>query len=67
MKHIKLSKQEYLTLVGIRLGKSNVEIANMLDVNRKTSSTYKYRIKEKLNVVEDVQLLIKAKELNLIS
>lgn len=64
---IELSKQEYLTLIGIRLGKSNVEIANMLNVNRKTSSTYKYRLKEKLNVVEDVHILKKAKELNLIS
>jgi len=67
MKFIELSKQEYLTLIGIRLGKTNVEIANMLNVSRKTSSTYKYRIKEKLNVVEDVNILPRAKELKLIS
>ena len=46
-------------------GKKNKEIAEELDINEKTVSTYKARLFKKLNVTNIVDLINKAKHLEL--
>jgi DNA-binding NarL/FixJ family response regulator len=46
-------------------GKKNKEIAEELDINEKTVSTYKARLFKKLNVTNIVDLIHQAKHLEL--
>jgi DNA-binding NarL/FixJ family response regulator len=47
-------------------GKKNKEIAHLLGIDEKTISTYKLRLLTKLNVTNLVDLLQKAKDLEII-
>jgi DNA-binding NarL/FixJ family response regulator len=47
-------------------GKKNKEIAQILGIDEKTISTYKLRLLSKLNVTNLVDLLKKAKDLEII-
>jgi len=51
-----LSERELQVLLLVTQGKSITEIATQLSVSSKTVSTYRYRIFEKLNVGNDVEL-----------
>ena len=53
----KLSTREVEVLKLISSGKRNNEIANQLDLNEKTVSTYKLRLMKKLNVSNLVELI----------
>jgi len=53
----KLSTREVEVLKLISSGKRNNEIANQLDINEKTVSTYKLRLMKKLNVSNLVELI----------
>ena len=53
----KLSTREVEVLKLISSGKRNKDIANQLDINEKTVSTYKLRLMKKLNVSNLVELI----------
>jgi len=62
----KLSTREIEVLRYLSDGKKNKEIAQILDLNEKTVSTYKLRLLTKLNVTNLVDLVNKAKTLDIV-
>ncbi|HEU4495909.1 MAG TPA: response regulator transcription factor [Flavobacterium sp.] len=62
----KLSTREIEVLRYLSDGKKNKEIAKILDLNEKTVSTYKLRLLTKLNVTNLVDLVKKAKALEVV-
>lgn len=62
----KLSTREIEVLRYLNDGKKNKEVAQILGLDEKTISTYKLRLLAKLNVTNLVDLLKKAKELDII-
>ena len=62
----KLSTREVEVLRYLNDGKKNKEIAVILGLDEKTISTYKLRLLAKLNVTNLVDLLNKAKSLDII-
>ncbi|NBL64737.1 response regulator [Flavobacterium sp. NST-5] len=62
----KLSSREIEVLRYLSDGKKNKEIAEILDLNEKTVSTYKLRLLAKLNVTNLVDLVNKAKTLEIV-
>ncbi|APY08869.1 DNA-binding response regulator [Winogradskyella sp. J14-2] len=63
----KLSTREVEVLKLLSIGRKNKEIAEELDINEKTVSTYKARLFKKLNVNNLVDLIHQAKHHNLTS
>ncbi|MDA0177353.1 MULTISPECIES: response regulator [Mesoflavibacter] len=61
----KLSTREVEVLKLLSGGRRNKEIAEELDINEKTVSTYKARLMKKLNVSNLIDLVSQAKNLNL--
>jgi DNA-binding NarL/FixJ family response regulator len=61
----RLSTREVEVLKLISIGKKNKEIAQELDINEKTVSTYKARLFKKLNVTNVVDLIHQAEHHNL--
>ncbi|QXP77740.1 MULTISPECIES: response regulator transcription factor [Winogradskyella] len=61
----KLSTREVEVLKLLSIGRKNKEIAEELDINEKTVSTYKSRLFKKLNVTNIVDLIHQAKHHNL--
>uniref|UniRef100_UPI00404AE961 response regulator n=1 Tax=Gelidibacter sp. TaxID=2018083 RepID=UPI00404AE961 len=61
----RLSTREVEVLKLMSSGKKNKEIAEELDINEKTVSTYKARLFKKLNVTNIVDLINQAKHLEL--
>ncbi|QYJ68570.1 response regulator transcription factor [Flavobacterium litorale] len=62
----KLSSREIEVLRYLSEGKKNKEIAKLLDLNEKTISTYKLRLLTKLHVTNLVDLVNKAKTLDIV-
>ena len=62
----KLSTREIEVLRYLNEGKKNKEVAEILNLDEKTISTYKLRLLAKLNVTNLVDLLNKAKSLDII-
>jgi two-component system response regulator FimZ (fimbrial Z protein) len=62
----KLSNREIEVLRFLCDGKKNNEISKVLDLNEKTISTYKLRLLQKLNVTNLVDLVNKAKTLDIV-
>ncbi len=62
----KLSNREVEVLRYLSDGKKNKEIAKILNLNEKTISTYKLRLLQKLNVTNLVDLVNKAKTLEVV-
>lgn len=62
----KLSNREVEVLRYLSDGKKNHEIADILKLNEKTISTYKLRLLTKLNVTNLIDLINKAKSLEII-
>ena len=62
----KLSTREVEVLRYLNEGKKNKEVAEILELDEKTISTYKLRLLAKLNVTNLVDLLSKAKSLEII-
>jgi len=62
----KLSSREIEVLRYLSDGKKNNEIAKLLNLNEKTISTYKLRLLNKLNVTNLVDLVNKAKTLDIV-
>jgi two-component system, NarL family, response regulator, fimbrial Z protein, FimZ len=62
----KLSSREIEVLRYLSNGKKNKEIATLLNLNEKTISTYKLRLLAKLNVTNLVDLVNKAKILDIV-
>ena len=62
----KLSTREIEVLRYLNDGKKNKEVAQILGLDEKTISTYKLRLLAKLNVTNLVDLLKKAKDLDII-
>lgn len=62
----KISNREIEVLHYLNTGKKNKEIARILEIDEKTISTYKLRLLTKLNVTNLVDLLQKAKDLEII-
>jgi DNA-binding NarL/FixJ family response regulator len=62
----KLSNREVEVLRYLSDGKKNNEIAKILTLNEKTISTYKLRLLQKLNVTNLVDLVNKAKTLEIV-
>ncbi len=62
----KLSNREVEVLRYLSDGKKNNEISKILDLNEKTISTYKLRLLQKLNVTNLVDLVNKAKTLEIV-
>lgn len=62
----KLSSREIEVLRYLSEGKKNKEIAQYLDLNEKTISTYKLRLLTKLHVTNLVDLVNKAKTLDIV-
>ena len=62
----KLSTREIEVLRYLNDGKKNKEVAQILGLDEKTISTYKLRLLAKLNVTNLVDLLKKAKDLEVI-
>ena len=62
----KLSTREIEVLRYLSDGKKNNEIADILNLNEKTISTYKLRLLQKLNVTNLVDLVNKAKTLEIV-
>jgi DNA-binding NarL/FixJ family response regulator len=62
----KLSTREVEVLRYLNDGKKNKEVAKILGLDEKTISTYKLRLLNKLNVTNLVDLLKKAKDLDII-
>jgi DNA-binding NarL/FixJ family response regulator len=62
----KLSTREIEVLRYLNDGKKNKEVAQILGLDEKTISTYKLRLLAKLNVTNLVDLLKKAKDLDVI-
>src|SRR6478672_7592508 len=62
----KLSNREIEVLRYLSDGKKNNEISKLLDLNEKTISTYKLRLLQKLNVTNLVDLVNKAKTLEIV-
>ncbi len=63
----KLSTREVEVLKLLSIGRKNKEIAQELDINEKTVSTYKARLFKKLNVTNIVDLIHQAHHHNLTS
>ena len=61
----KLSTREIEVLKLLSSGRKNKEVANELNINEKTVSTYKARLMKKLNVTNIVDLISRAKLLEL--
>jgi DNA-binding NarL/FixJ family response regulator len=61
----KLSTREVEVLKLLSIGRKNKEIAEELDINEKTVSTYKARLFKKLNVTNVVDLIHQARHHNL--
>ena len=59
----RLSTREVEVLKLLSSGKKNKEIAQELDINEKTVSTYKARLFKKLNVTNLVDLIHQAKHM----
>lgn len=64
--HRKLSTREKQVLTHLAKGKKNNEISEALNLNEKTISTYKLRLLNKLNVTNLIDLVNKAKILELV-
>lgn len=62
----KLSSRESEVLRYLINGKKNNEISELLDLNEKTISTYKLRLLNKLNVTNLIDLVNKAKSLEIV-
>ena len=62
----KLSNREVEVLRYLSDGKKNNEISKILNLNEKTISTYKLRLLQKLNVTNLVDLVNKAKTLEIV-
>ena len=62
----KLSNREIEVLRYLSSGKKNNEISSILGLNEKTISTYKLRLLTKLNVTNLVDLVNKAKTLEIV-
>ena len=62
----KLSNREVEVLRYLSDGKKNNEISKILNLNEKTISTYKLRLLQKLNVTNLVDLVNKAKKLEIV-
>jgi DNA-binding NarL/FixJ family response regulator len=62
----KISNREIEVLRYLSSGRKNKEIAQILNIDEKTISTYKLRLLTKLNVTNLVDLLQKAKDLEII-
>lgn len=56
----RLSQREMQVMVMVTKGHSNQEISDSLCLSPKTVSTYRYRLFEKLDVTNDVELTLKA-------
>lgn len=63
--HRKLSSREAEVLRYLISGKKNNEISELLNLNEKTISTYKLRLLNKLNVTNLIDLVNKAKNLEI--
>ena len=61
--HKKLSNRELEVLKLLSAGKRNIEVAEQLNINEKTVSTYKMRLLKKFEVTNLVDLLNKVKNL----
>lgn len=61
--HKKLSSRELEVLKLLSSGKRNIEVAEQLNINEKTVSTYKMRLLKKFEVTNLVDLLNKVKNL----
>lgn len=64
--HKKISNREIDVLRYLSMGKKNKEIAQLLGIDEKTISTYKLRLLTKLSVTNLVDLLQKAKDLEVL-
>lgn len=64
--HKKISNREIDVLRYLSMGKKNKEIAQLLGIDEKTISTYKLRLLTKLSVTNLVDLLQKAKDLEIL-
>lgn len=64
--HRKLSTREKEVLSYLINGKKNNEISELLNLNEKTISTYKLRLLNKLNVTNLIDLVNKAKTLEIV-
>lgn len=64
--HKKISNREIDVLRYLSMGKKNKEIAQLLEIDEKTISTYKLRLLTKLSVTNLVDLLQKAKDLEIL-
>lgn len=64
--HKKISNREIDVLRYLSTGKKNKEIAQLLGIDEKTISTYKLRLLTKLSVTNLVDLLQKAKDLEIL-
>jgi DNA-binding response OmpR family regulator len=62
---LKLTTREYEVLQLVAQGKTNAEIADLMVVSRSTNSTYRWRIKQKLEVETAPELIRLALELGL--
>jgi two-component system response regulator FimZ (fimbrial Z protein) len=62
----KLSKREILVLLYLCKGKKSHEIAKILKLKEQTISTYKLRLLKKLNVTNLIDLVYKAKKLEIV-
>jgi two-component system response regulator FimZ (fimbrial Z protein) len=62
----KLSKREMLVLLYFSKGKKSCEIAEILKLNQKTIGTYKLRLLKKLNVTNLIDMVDKAKRLEIV-
>ncbi|MBQ0116609.1 MAG: response regulator transcription factor [Flavobacterium sp.] len=65
--HRKLSSREIEVLRYLSEGKKNKEIAELLHLNEKTISTYKLRLLTKLHVTNLVDLIDKARNLEIVN
>nr|WP_317632674.1 response regulator transcription factor [uncultured Flavobacterium sp.] len=65
--HRKLSSREIEVLRYLSEGKKNKEIAELLNLNEKTISTYKLRLLTKLHVTSLVDLIDKARNLEIVN
>lgn len=65
--HRKLSSREIEVLRYLSEGKKNKEIAELLTLNEKTISTYKLRLLTKLHVTSLVDLIDKARNLEIVN
>jgi two-component system response regulator FimZ (fimbrial Z protein) len=64
--HIKLSNRESVVLLYFSKGKKNHEIAEILNLKQQTIGTYKLRLLKKLDVTNLIDMINKAKKLEIV-